>query len=365
MAKFDITEIAESTITTGLEGKIIAVYGTNNVGKSYVAARLFPSQTLWLATEKGYNAQGGLRPYDIETWSDFRDAVGQLTTRNKDKRKKVRDMYKCVVVDVADKLPALATAYVISQYNTANQDKDNFTPATTISDVPWGGGHSALNKELDGQITKLALSGYCVMLIFHDEIKIMKDENKKEYEYIVPKNTFSKAGNVLKDIPDFMVYLESNGVDEDGNPILSTGHCLQHKEFFARSRFTECPATIDPFTVDNLKETIRIACEKEAEKTGARAVTYEEEDKARQEVKAQKKATVAELKEMLAPVFKAVCEANFKKYALNIVEQYLGTDDNGKPIKISSVEDESQCDNLKCIYDKLVDFADEKDIDWE
>ena len=73
MGKFDICDIPVSTITTGLEGKIIGLFGTNNVGKSYVAARLFPNKTLWLATEKGYNAQGGLRPYDIENWNDFRE----------------------------------------------------------------------------------------------------------------------------------------------------------------------------------------------------------------------------------------------------------------------------------------------------
>lgn len=365
MGKFDICDIPVSTITTGLEGKIIGLFGTNNVGKSYVAARLFPGNTLWLATEKGYNAQGGLRPYDIENWNDFRDAVAQLTTRNKEKRKKVRDIYKCVVVDVADKLPMLSSAYIINQYNMSHQDEENFTPATNLTDIPWGGGHSAQQKELDSQITKLALSGYCVVLIFHDEIKVLKDENKKEYEYIVPKNTFTKAGNALKDIPDFMIYLQSNGVDEDGRAILSTGYCVQHKEFFARSRFTECPDVINPFTVENLKETVKIACEKEAEKTGARAVTYEEEDKARQEAKAQKKSTVKEMQDKLAPVFKAIIDANYKKYAMGIVEQYLGVDDKGKPIKISSVKDESQVDNLQCIYDALVNFADEKNIDWE
>lgn len=49
----DITNLEETTITTGLEGKILAWYGTNNVGKSHVASKLFPGKTLWLATEKG------------------------------------------------------------------------------------------------------------------------------------------------------------------------------------------------------------------------------------------------------------------------------------------------------------------------
>lgn len=368
MAKFDITEIPLSTITTGLEGKIIGTYGTNNVGKSYVAARLFPGHTLWLATEKGYNAQGNLRPYDIETWGDFRDAVSQLTTKNKEKRAKVREMYQCVVVDVADKLPNLCTQYVISQYNdrmtkAASARGDSFNPINEIGEIPYGGGYATLNKELDTQINKLALSGYCVVLIFHDEIRKVKN-NGVEEEYIVPKNTFSKAGNALKDIPDFMIYLESQGVDEDGKPILSVGYTSQHKEFFARSRFTACPEVINPFTVENLKETIKIACEREAKMTGATTVTYEQEEEARQTTKKKKKRTAKEMITMVQPIFMALCNNGQKAYALSIVEQYLGVDEKGNARKISQSKD-TDVDSLQSIYDKYVDYAEEKGIEWE
>lgn len=369
MARLDITEIAESTITVDLAGKIIGLTGTNNVGKSYVAAHLFPGQTLWLATEKGYNAQGGLRPYDIEVWGDFRDAVAQLTTRNKKKREKVRAMYKCVVVDVADKLPNLCNAYTISNYNEkksaeAQSKGTDFTPVTEIGDIPYGGGYASLNKELDSQINKLALSGYCVVLIFHDEIRKVKDAKGNEYEFIVPKNTFSKAGNALKDIPDFMIYLESQGVDENGKPILSKGYCAQHKEFFARSRFTQCPEVIDPFTAENLRETVRIACEREAKATGARVVTYQEEEESRKEVKESKKLTHTELIEMIRPLCKALASNKYKTVAFSTIEQYLGDDEDGKPRKVSEAS-ETDIDALQCIYDKLVDFAEEKDIEWE
>ena len=161
MGKFDITEITKTTITTGLAGKIIGIYGTNNTGKSYVSARLFPGKTLWLATEKGYNAQSDLYVYDIENWHDFRDAINQLTTRNKKKREKVREMYDCVVVDTADKIPSLCTQYIISRYN--EEQSANFTdfnPINEISAIPYGGGYASLNREIDIQINKLALSGY-------------------------------------------------------------------------------------------------------------------------------------------------------------------------------------------------------------
>lgn len=359
----DITNLEETTITTGLEGKILAWYGTNNVGKSHVASKLFPGKTLWLATEKGYNAISGMRKVDVESWNDFRQVVSQLTVKNEKKREKVRAMYQCVVVDVADRLPNLATAYIISTYNTQNAEKSDFTPITELSGVPYGGGYAMLNKEMDSQINKLALSGYCVVLIFHDEIRKVK-EGREEYEYIVPKNTFNKAGNALKDIPDFMIYLESQGVDEDGKALLSIGHCVQHKEYFARSRFTECPETISPFTADNLKETVRIACEREAEKQGVSTITYAEEEAQREKEKTKKKKSAAELIEEVKPIYGALRKAKLTATVNKIVGDFLGYDENDKPNKISEAND-SQVEALQYIYDKLVDLAEEKDISWE
>lgn len=359
----DITNLEETTITTGLEGKILAWYGTNNVGKSHVASKLFPGKTLWLATEKGYNAISGMRKVDVESWNDFRQVVSQLTVKNEKKREKVRAMYQCVVVDVADRLPNLATAYIISTYNTQNAEKPDFTPITELSGVPYGGGFAMLNKEMDGQINKLALSGYCVVLIFHDEIRKV-EEGREEYEYIVPKGTFNKAGNALKDIPDFMIYLESQGVDEDGKALLSIGHCVQHKEYFARSRFTECPETISPFTTDNLKETVRIACEREAEKQGVSTITYAEEEAQREKEKTEKKKSASELIDEIKPIYGALRKVKLTAAVNKIVSDFLGYDENDKPNKISEADD-SQVEALQYIYDKLVDLAEEKDISWE
>lgn len=359
----DITSLEETTITTGLEGKILGWFGTNNVGKSHVASKLFPGKTLWLATEKGYNAISGMRKVDVESWNDFRQVVSQLTVKNEKKREKVRAMYQCVVVDVADRLPNLATTYIISTYNTQNAEKSDFTPITELSGVPYGGGYAMLNKEMDSQINKLALSGYCVVLIFHDEIRKVKD-GREEYEYIVPKNTFNKAGNALKDIPDFMIYLESQGVDEDGKALLSIGHCVQHREYFARSRFTECPETINPFTADNLKETVRIACEREAEKQGVSTITYAEEEAQREKEKTEKKKSASELIDEVKPIYGALRKAKLTATVNKIVGDFLGYDENDKPNKISEAND-SQVEALQYIYDKLVDLAEEKDISWE
>lgn len=347
MANFDICALEETKISSSLAGKVVLIYGTNRVGKTLVSSQLFPNKTLLVATEKGYNAIGKIKKVDIDNWSDFRSVVSQLTSKKT--KEKARQVYDCVIVDVADRLPNLCNQYTCQTLGVQ-----------ALADVPYGGGYAALNKEFDSQINKLTLSGYCVILICHDENKIFNQNTKDEYEMIIPKNTFSKAGNCLKDIPDFIIYLEPQGVDEDGKVIPSIGYTALHdKQFFAGGRFTEAPTTINPFTADNLKAMIREACVNQAKMLGVECVDYEIVAAQNETEKEAKKLTLTELKNMIAPVFKALQNAGYTESVVYIVEQFLG--EGGKVSKAT----ESQLDKLQFIYDKLIDFAEEKDVDWE
>lgn len=347
MANFDICALEETKISSSLNGKVILLYGTNRVGKTLVSSQLFPNRTLLVATEKGYNAVGKMRKVDIDNWTDFRSVINQLTSKKN--KAKARAMYDCVVVDVADRLPNLCNQYICQTMSVQ-----------ALSEVPYGGGYAALNKEFDAQINKLTLSGYCVVLICHDEIKTVNQNTKDEYEWVVPKNTFSKAGNCLKDIPDFIIYLEPQGVDEDNKVIPSIGYTALHdREFFAGGRFSEAPTTINPFNAENLKNMIREACVNQAKMLGVECVDYEIVANQDQSEKESKKVTLTELKDMISPVFKALQKAGYVESVLSIVEQFLG--EGGKVSKAT----ESQMDKLQFIYDKLIDFAEEKDVEWE
>lgn len=347
MANLDITKLEETVISSSLAGKIILIYGVNRTGKSMVASQLFPGRTLFIATERGYNAISGIRKVDIDSWNDFRTVIRQLTAKNK--KDSARALYDCVVVDVADRLPNICNQYICKSMGVEN-----------LAEVPYGGGYAALNKEFDSQINKLALSGYCVVLICHEETKVFNQKTEDEYELIIPKNTFSKAGNCLKDIPDFIIFLEPQGVDEDGNVKLSIGHTAYHtKQFFAGGRFPECPSIINPFTADNLKETIKIACEERAKALGTECVDYEITEKLDKEEKESKKVTLSEMKDLVAPVFAKLVDAGYKDSVLAIVENYLGA--GGKISKTT----ESDVEKLQFIYNKLIDFAEEYEIEVE
>jgi hypothetical protein len=64
---------------------------------------------------------------------------------------------------------------------------------------------------------------------------------------------YLKNNKDLIDNCDFVIYLTSSGIDESGKVLLSDGHLAETDTYFARSRFSDCPTLISPFTVDNLR----------------------------------------------------------------------------------------------------------------
>lgn len=345
MAKdFDIFDIEETSITNGLEGKIVLIYGDNNTGKSKVSSQLFPHQTLFIATERGYNALGGIKKVDVMDWITFRKVVKQLT--DKKKSAKAHELYKAIAIDVADRLPALCQSYICDKNEVDN-----------ISDIAWGGGYAQLKQEFDKQINTLALSGYLVVLICHAQTndKYTNPVTGEEYAYTYPKNTDNKVGCVLKDIPDFSIYLQNNGTDADENVVLSTGICSHRKNVFARSRFTQCPTRIEPFTADNLKEVVKIACEKEAEALGVECISFEEQLKKNEAELDSMKPSLEDLVGDIRAYGKALKE--YADECKDIMEKYLG-----EGVQLSKVT-ETQYDKLEFVLNDLMDLAEKKNIE--
>lgn len=348
MAEFDLLNLEETKINSSLESKILMIYSTNNCGKSKVASQLYPHQTLFVATEKGYNALGGARVIDTLDWNTFRQVVKQLT--NKKTFKKMHETYKAIVVDVADRLPEMCSAYICDKNGVSN-----------ISDIAWGGGYSQLKNELGNQLNKLALSGYLVVLICHEETndKYVDPVSGEEFAYTYPKNTMSKVGSVLKDIPDFCIYLQNNGTDEEGNVILSTGIVSHRKNVFARSRFTKCATTIEPFTAENLTKVVRDACIAEAKELGVECIDSFDFDAVLHEddnIEEEKQLTHGELVKRVNEIGKILYK-DYQSDVTTIIERYLG-----EGAKVSKTT-EAQNDKLQFIINDLTDFAEKVKVD--
>lgn len=248
----DIFNPTVSVVAKGLEGKVILLVGSNSVGKTRQATRM--SKPFVLAFEKGINAISGVPYANVEKWSDFKKVNKQLTGKDKDK---ARETYDTIIFDTVDAAALMNEKYVAGQHGA--------------TDIASGNGGFGLWKQLEAefyeQIALLTGAGYTVVFIGHVE-------RDKETEQMIPKGDKRSMG-IVRDIADIVVYLESNGVDEDGNVVKSTGYVRETPQYFARSRFDLMPNVIDPFTAENLEEAIKIGIERE-EEAGGTTVSYDE-----------------------------------------------------------------------------------------
>ena len=344
----DLLGLEEVKISGDLAGKIIEIYSTNNQGKSKVASQLFPNQTLFVSTEKGYNGLGGIKKVDVTDWKTFRDVVSALTPKKEEDLKKIQKAYKCVVVDVADRLPDMCNTYICNRNGVEN-----------ISDIAYGGGYVQLKQEFNNQLNKLVLGSYCIILLCHEVTKEITNEvTGEKYMYTQPRSTDTKVGEILKDVPDYCIYLENLGADENGNVILSNGYTTQHKRFFARSRFTQCPPKIEPFTALNLREMVKKSCENEAKILGVECVNSEELIEQELRERLAKTKTRPQLLEEIKPIMTQLFNSGNQDEVTAIVEKYLGED-----IKVSQATD-GQCEQLQFILNDFIDMADRKGIDY-
>lgn len=101
-----------SRIADGLEGKVILVYGSNNLGKTAQAVR-FPKPFV-LACEMGLNGIDGVDYEPITRWSDFKTAVSQFTSPQT--QKKARELYSTIVIDEVYASSLYAQDYVCKTY---------------------------------------------------------------------------------------------------------------------------------------------------------------------------------------------------------------------------------------------------------
>lgn len=153
-------------------------------------------------------------------------------------------MYQTIVVDEVDAFAKYATRYVCNQYNVER-----------IKDGNDGFGlWKEYKNEVWDEINKLISNGFTVIFIAHAEA----DKSGKIY----PKGDKRALAPVI-DNSDIVVYLESNGVDENKNVIKSSAWLAETDEFFARSRFDYIDTYLEEFTAENLNQAIIEAVERQ------------------------------------------------------------------------------------------------------
>lgn len=255
MAEFDIFNPQVSVVAKGLEGKTILVYGGNNLGKTLQATRM--KKPFYLPFEVGIRAISGIPFLPINKWSDFKKINKQLTDpKNLDK---VKEMYSTIIFDEV--------------FTAARYCQDYLCKKHGVETIGEGNNGYGLWKEYETEFwvefDKLAKAGYTLVFIGHEQFD--KETNK-----IVPKGD-ARSMQVVRDNADIVIYLTSNGVDENGKVIKSTGWLAETDKFFARSRFDYIDTIIPEFTAENLEKVVAEAIIRQEQAEGITAVSYEEQ----------------------------------------------------------------------------------------
>lgn len=147
----------------------------------------------------------------------------------------------------------------------------------------------------------------------------------------------------VKDFVDYVIYLRSNGVDEDGHVIPSSAYLAETDEFFARSRFDTTPTYLPVWSAEALEEAVNMGIEGKEKASGIAAVSYDEQ-------KAQNTSVSYDydtVMDMLQTAGQKFAEAKRMEELTEIVEETLG---RGK--KVSECT-KKQLDAMLIILDNL------------
>lgn len=299
MAGFNILEPEISKVAKGLEGKIILVYGGNNLGKSLQGTRM--EKPLVLPFEYGLNAIAGIPHFPINSWSDFKKVNMSLT--NQRSLSQVKEKYQTIIFDEVNASANYCQEYLCKKYDadTIGSGNDGFGLWKEYETEYWR------------EINRLTKAGFTVYFIAHQT-------TDRDTGQIRPKGD-KRALDPIMDLADVTVYLESAGVNEEGKVVKSRGYLAETPEYFARSRFDYMDTVIPEYTAENLEKVIIEAIKRQEEIDGVKAVTYEEQN--------ETKTTELDYEELMNGIkqeFTRLKEAGKSEQYLEVIEDELGKD---------------------------------------
>lgn len=329
MAVLDIFNPQKTVVASGLEGKSFLVYGGNSVGKTSQAVRM--SKPFVIATESGLNATVGVPYARVTSWADFKKIVNQFT--KKTTVAKAREMYDTIIIDEVYASSILCQDYVIATYGEGALSLGDSQGKVNL--------YQMYEKEYFKMINLLLSCDYTVVFIGHAQEKDGKMTPKGDKRCIDP----------IKDFADYIIYVESNGVDENGKVIPSSAYLAETDRFFARSRFETTPTYLPEWSVEALTEAVNIGIQDLVAQHDTTAVTYDEQ-------KAQNTPEVYDYDKVMAEIQECgqkMAEAGYMEELTEIVENTLGV---GKKVtECSKKQIEAMVIILGDLKDKLEELA--------
>ena len=328
----DIFNPQKTVIAKGLEGKSFLIYGSNSLGKTAQAVRM--SKPFVIATESGLNATVGVAYNRVNSWADFKKLVKQFTS--KATVDKARELYDTIIIDELYASALLCQEYIQTVIGGG---------ALTLGDTVDGGKvnlYQAYEKEFFKMVNTLLSCNYTVVFIGHEQEKDGKMYPKGDKRSVDP----------VKDFVDYVIYLRSNGVDDEGKVIPSSAYLAETDQFFARSRFDTTPTYLPVWSAEALEEAVNMGIAGKEAESGVKAVSYAEQKAQNTSVTYDYDSVMDQLQE----VGQKFAAANKMDELTEIVEDTLG---KGK--KVSECT-KKQLDAMVIILDNLMDRAAELGI---
>lgn len=318
--------IRVSRISADLRGKVIVIYGGNNLGKTTQASKF--KNPVFLPFEKGLNGIDGAIVLKNREWSDFKSNVKLLSSSKWLKVLKEEGQIT-VILDGFEKAGFYCQKYLESKYDVYDIAEAN-------------GGYGAwkqYEKEMWTEVNKLLDLGYTVICIGHAV-------NNKDKGKLYPAGDTRTITPII-DNADIVCYLQANGVDENNEEILSSAYLVETDEFFGRSRFTYVPKYIETFTAENLEKAIVDGINKQLELDNSKSVSYEEQ----QEIYEGDNYTYDEMLEMIKDLYMKCDELGLQNEYADIVTKHLGDG------VLVSQATKNQMISLACIKNDLEDIV--------
>ncbi len=325
-------KVTKVKLNPTLAGKKITIYSpSNNVGKTKQASMLC-DYTIFIPFEEGLNAITRGSALKTASWADFKGHVAKLLNNPKMSKLLRSDKTVGIVLDGMETMAMYCKQYICDVNNKSK-----------ISDIPHGGGWSQYEAEMFSQVNKLSKTGFTLIFIGHGK------PSKDDGDYMDFACDW-RTGKPIRDISDFVFYVESNGVDENGNVIPSSAYLAEHLPdennvgFFARSRFNQVQLFFEEWDAKVVKQAIYDGIVKQAEIEGAELVGFEE---AFEQYESSFDIPFDEAKERIFDMLDALDEAELSDEADAIVLEYFSDVDELKNIK------SNQKQTVQALYEHL------------
>jgi hypothetical protein len=320
-------DVQVSHVSPDLRGKVIVLYGGNNVGKTSQSAKF--KNPIFLPVEKGLNATNGAIALKTSSWSDLKKNGKKLAS------KEFVDLLQSgeqitIVIDGIERIGTYCKNYLCAKHNVDSIGKANNGYGC------WEEYDTLVWTWVDGIISL----GYTIVFIGHEKL------DKKKDKFVIDGD--ERNIKPIRDNADIVCYIKSNGTDDKNRVIPSSTYLAETDEYFARTRFTHMDTYVKEFSADNLEMAIVEGIKKQNKVEGFDNVSFEEQQKIYGKSEDTLESVIAEIKEL----FEKMEELDMVDDYLDIVATHLGEDGRVSEATIKQLE------ALVCIRDDIQEKLD-------